>query len=132
MAPDCSVTMSPIVHLLWQFGGNLSDGRYAALFWFRNGAAGVEAVDVAAAEPEFGENLFVVLADFRGAFGRHFRDAMPLNRAADCGRQLSARALDGNDDVIRTQLRIIADFLRPTHGAEGDVNPVEDLVPVRH
>jgi hypothetical protein len=29
-------------------------------------------------------------------------------------------------------LRIIDDFLRLTHGAEGDVNAVEDLIPMRH
>src|SRR5882724_10740125 len=43
-----------------------------------------------------------------------------------------AGTFERNDDVIRSQLRIINDFLRLTHGAEGDVNAVEDLIPMRH
>ena len=31
-----------------------------------------------------------------------------------------------------SQLRIMNDFLRLTYGAEGDVNVVEDLIPMRH
>src|ERR1700722_619002 len=57
---------------------------------------------------------------------------MHLNRTADGRGQLLAGSFERNDDVIRSQLRIIHDFLRLTHGAEGNVNAVEDLIPVRH
>ena len=48
----------------------------------RDGTACAEALDFGSTEPELLENLFVVFADFRGALGRHFRDAVHLNR--DC------------------------------------------------
>ena len=57
---------------------------------------------------------------------------MHLNRTADGRGQFAAGSFERNDDVIRSQLRIIDDFLRLTHGAEGDVNAIEDLVPMRH
>src|SRR5437762_13079940 len=98
----------------------------------RDGTAGAEALDFGGTEPELFENLFVVFADFRGALGGYFRDAVHLNRAADRELQLPARSFERNDDVIRSQLRIVDDFLWPAHGAEGDMNAIEDFVPMRH
>src|SRR5207249_8068549 len=98
----------------------------------RDGTARAEALDFGDTEPELFENLFVVFADFRGALGRHFRDAMHLNRAADRELQFSARSFERNDDVIRSQLWIFNDFLRAAHGTERDMNAVKDLIPVRH
>ncbi len=76
------------------------------MFDARNGTADAEAFDFGSTEPELFENLFVVFADFRGAPGRHFRDAVHLNRAADRELQLPARSFERNDDVIRSQLWI--------------------------
>ena len=73
-----------------------------------------------------------MLADFWSASGRHFGNAVHLNRTVDGRSQFLAGSFERNDDVIRSQLRIIHDFLRVTNGAEGDVNAVENLVPVRH
>src|SRR5216684_4951005 len=89
MLPERSVRMSLIVHLPW------------LLFWMldaRNGTARAEALNFGGTEPELFENLFVVFADFRGALGRHFRDAVHLNRAADRELQLPARSFERNDD----------------------------------
>src|SRR5437660_12489365 len=98
----------------------------------RDGTAGAEALDFGGTEPELFENLFVVFADFRGALGRHFRDAVHLNRAADRELQLPARSFERHDDVIRAQLWIFNDFLRAAYGAERDMNSVNDFVPVRN
>ena len=68
----------------------------------------------------------------RGALCRHFRHAVHLNGAADRRGQFAACAFERNDDVIRPQLRIVDDFLWPAHDAEGDVNAIEDFVPMRH
>src|SRR3954463_7895272 len=98
----------------------------------RDGTARAEALDFGGTEPELFENLYVVFADFRGALGRHFRDAAHLNRAADRELQLPARSFERNDDVVCSQLWIVDDFLWPAHGAEGDMNAIEDFVPVGH
>src|SRR5438876_7645432 len=98
----------------------------------RNDAAGIQAGDFRRAESELFENLFVVLAEFRRAFRRHFADTMHLNRTADRRAQLAARAFERHDDIIQSQLWIGDDFLRPTHSAERDVNAIEDFVPMRH
>src|SRR5437870_13649887 len=53
------------------------------LLWMldaRDGTARAEALDFGSTEPELFENLFVVFAERRGAPGRHFRDAVHLNR----------------------------------------------------
>ena len=73
-----------------------------------------------------------MLSDLRRALRRYFGDTVHLNRTADGRGQFAAGSFERNDDVIRSQLRIIDDFLRLTHGAEGDVNAIEDLVPMRH
>ena len=73
-----------------------------------------------------------MLADSRRAPGGYFSHTVHLNGTADGRGQLLAGSFERNDDVIRSQLRIINDFLRVTHGAEGDVNAVEDLIPMRH
>src|SRR5262249_3230929 len=102
------------------------------LLGLRDGPARAQTIDILRAEPELRENLLVVLSQLRGASCRHLADAMHLNRAADRRGQLAAGAFERNDDVIRTQLRIVDDLLRPAHGAEGDVDAVEDLVPMSH
>ena len=73
-----------------------------------------------------------MLADSRRAPGRDLGDAVHLNRTADGRGQLLAGSFERNDDVVRSQLRIVNDFLRPTHGAERDLSAVEDFVPMRH
>src|SRR5207247_3588997 len=97
----------------------------------RDGTAGAESLDFGGTEPELFENLFVVFADFRGALGLHFRDAVHLNRATDRELQLPARSFERNDDVIRSQLWIFNDLLRAAHAAERDMTPVKHFVPVR-
>ena len=57
---------------------------------------------------------------------------MHLNRTANRRVQLVAGALERNDDVVRSQLRIVDDFLRITHGAKGDMNTIENFIPMRH
>src|ERR1700746_4054590 len=73
-----------------------------------------------------------MLADSRSAPGRYFSNAVHLNRTADGRGQLLSGSFERNDDVIRSQLRIINDFLRLTHGAEGNGNAIEDFIPMRH
>src|ERR1700681_4436498 len=73
-----------------------------------------------------------MLADSRCPPGRCFSNTVHLNWTADGRRQLLAGSFERHDDVIRSQLRIINDFVRLTHSAEGDVNAVEDLIPMRH
>src|SRR5216684_7324397 len=73
-----------------------------------------------------------MLADSRCAPGGYFSNPVHLNRTADGRGQLLAGSFERYDDVIRSQLRIINDFLRITYSAEGDVNAVEDFIPMRH
>src|SRR5579863_2756907 len=114
MLPACSVTISSIACLLCR-----------AHFRLWNGAARAQAVDFGRIEPELPEQLFVVLTQFRGAPGRHLRDAVHLDRAADGQGELVAGAFDRNDDLVRSKLRIVDHLLRSTDGTEGDVDPVE-------
>jgi len=62
---------------------NLSDGRYCAFLHFWDGAARVQGVDIAFAEPELLKNLFVVFSKRRGALCRDFCNTMNLNGTAD-------------------------------------------------
>src|SRR5947209_6964174 len=101
-----------------------------ALFGRRNGAALAHAIDLLFTEPELFENLFVVFAEFRGALGRHFRDTVHLNRAADRRGEFAARSFERNDNVIRSQLWIVDDFLWPAHDAERDVSAVKCFEPL--
>src|SRR5437588_1123398 len=103
-----------------------------ALLGRRDGPTLAQAIDLLFTEPELFENLFVVFAEFRGALGRHFRDTVHLNRAADRRGEFAARSFERNDDVIRSQLRVVDYLLRPTHGAERDMDAAKDFVPVRH
>src|SRR5580698_10277008 len=98
----------------------------------RNRAVGTQACDVVACESKFLQHFIVVLADSRRALGRYFSNALHLNRTADSRGQLLAGSFERNDDVIGSQLRIVDDFVRFTNGAEGDVNAVKDLIPMRH
>src|SRR3954470_8508656 len=66
----------------------------------RSDPARAEAVDLAGVEPELSENLVVVLADFRRSPGRHFVDAVNLQRAADRELQFSAGSLERNNNVV--------------------------------
>src|ERR1700733_273236 len=95
-------------------------------------AAGTKAFDIVRGETKLFQHLVVVLADSRGAPGGYFGDTVDLNRTADGRGQLLAGSFERNYDVVGSQLRIIDDFLRPTHRAEGDVNAIEDLIPMRH
>ena len=112
----------------------LSNGRcLAVLSCLRDGAARVQAVDFGRAEPELLENLVDCVHRGPGrASQAPLAIAMHLNGTADRRGQLAACSFERNDDVIRPQLRIVDDFLRPTHGAERDMNAIEDFVPVRH
>src|SRR5277367_5188193 len=98
----------------------------------RNGTGGTQTCDVITCESKFLQHLVVMLADSRRAPGGYFSNSVHLNRTADGRGQLIAGSYERNDDVIGSQLRIINDFLRFTHGAEGDVNTVEDFIPMRH
>src|SRR5262249_60994174 len=98
----------------------------------RGHATRAQAVDFARAEAQLFQDLLIVLTEPWGAPGRHFGDAMNLDRAADRRIQFAAGALERNDNVVDRKLRILDDLLRPLDGAEGDVNTAEDLVPVRH
>src|SRR5271156_4236275 len=73
-----------------------------------------------------------MLADSRRALGGYFSNTVHLKRTADGRGQLLAGSFERNDNVIRSQLRIINDFLRLTHGAEGNVNGAESFIPMRH
>ena len=99
---------------------------------FRYGPAHTQAVDCFRVEPKVFENFFIVLSKRRSAPCGYFGDAMHLNRTADRRGQLAACAFERHDDVIRPQLRIVHDFLRPAHGAKRDVNAIEHLIPMRH
>src|SRR6202051_3688948 len=112
--------------------GVASLGRRGALLRFRNGTARSEAVDFGGGESELLENLLVVFSKRRSALRSHFVHAVHLNGAADRRGQFAACAFERNDDLIRTQLRIVDDFLWPAHDAEGDVNAIEGVVPMRH
>src|SRR5882762_8104802 len=103
-----------------------------ALLCFRNGATRPQAVDFIRAEAELLENFLVVLAEVGRAAGGLLCDVVHLNRTADRRGELAAGPFERNDDVIRPQLWIIDHLLRSTHGAEGDVDAIEDLVPMRH
>src|SRR5690242_14960587 len=91
-----------------------------------------EAVDLFRVKTQLLKNLFIMLAKFRSPFCSYLVDAVHLNRTADCRRQLLAGSFKRNDDVIRTQLWIVDDFLRIAHSSERDVDAIEDLVPMRH
>src|SRR6266550_1566171 len=123
MFPERSVMMSLICDLL---------GCLRGRGWFPDDATRAQAFDFFHVEAEFLENLFVMFADFRCAFRRNFGHAVHLNRTANRRGQLIAGSFQRNDDVIGSQLRIIDDLLRIAHGAEGDVNAIEDFIPMRH
>src|SRR5258708_817911 len=143
MLPERSVTMSVIHHLLclhrrlvWFRCGRRALAwlrcRRGGLGWFPDRAARAQALNCLRVEPQFFENLLVVFADFRRAFRRHFRHTVHLDRTADRGSQLAARALERNDDVIQPQLRVVDHLLWPADGAKRDVDVAEDLGPMGH
>src|SRR6185312_12333955 len=103
-----------------------------AFLSFRNSATRAQLIDFSCVEAQLLEHLLTVLTKSRRAPCRHFGDAMHLNRAADRRRQLAAGAFERHDDVIGAQLRIVDYLLRLTHEAEGDVDAIEDLIPMRH
>src|SRR5262249_27037805 len=80
-----------------------------------------QARDALGVEAELAENLLGVLAEVGSAAGRSFRDAMHLDRAADRGGQLAAGPLEGNDDFVFHELRIVDHLLRSAHLSKGDV-----------
>src|SRR4029077_18403960 len=96
------------------------------------GSAGTQAIHRLRVEAELLEDLFVMFAELRGTRGRDFGHVVHLNRTADRGAQVAARALEGNHDVVRPELRILDDVTRRLDDAERDVRLVEDLLPVRH
>ena len=63
---------------------------------------------------------------------RRLGDAVYLNWAADRLVELAAGAFERHDDLVQPQLRVLNYFLGSTHGAERDVHPAEDLVPMGH
>jgi hypothetical protein len=77
----------------------------------RDRAAHAQTVDFVISKTELFQNFIVMLADSRRAPGRYFRNTVHLNRTADGRGQLLAGSFERNDDVIRSQLRIINDFL---------------------
>src|SRR5258708_39573826 len=110
-----------------------SDCLFHVLGWLctRNRAASTQTVDFVISKTELFQDFIIVLTDFRSASGRHFGNTVHLNRTVDGRSHFLAGSCKRNDDVIRSQLRIIHDFLWVTHGAEGAVNAVEDLIPTR-
>src|SRR6476620_7257240 len=104
--------------------------RRHALGCSRNSATRLQAIDLGRTESELLENLFVVFSKRRSALRGHFRHAVHLNGTADRRGQFAACAVERNDDLIRTQLRIVDDFLWPAHDAEGDMNAIEGVVPM--
>src|SRR5882724_1308398 len=96
------------------------------------GATREEAVYLLRVEPEFGQNLLVVFANFRGALGRHFLDIVHLNRTADRRGQLAPSTFKRNDDIVCLKLWILNDLARRAHDSVRDVGSVEDFAPVRH
>src|SRR6266446_10522746 len=77
-----------------------------------DGSAGTQAIDLLRVEAELLEDLFVMFAELRGTPGRDFGHVVHLNRTADRGAQVAARALEGNDDVVGPELRIGNDGAR--------------------
>src|ERR1700722_7732855 len=92
----------------------VSFGRRRALLRFRNGAARAQAVDFGGGEPKLLENLLVVFSKRWSALRSHFRYAVHANGAADRRGQIAACAFERNDDLIRSQLRIVDDFFWST------------------
>src|SRR5260370_41753761 len=90
------------------------------------------ANDSVSIETQVFQLLLVMLADSRRASGRYFSNAVHLNGTADRGGKLLAGSFKRNDNLICSQLRIIDDFVRLTHGAKGHVNAVENFIPMRH
>src|SRR5215469_17888082 len=97
---------------------------------FRHGAACVQGIDALRVKSQVMEDLLGVFAEVGRAAGWYFGDAMHLDRAADRRGELAAGALERNDDVVRLELRVIDDFLRPAH--RPDREALERLVPMRH
>src|SRR6185436_17423980 len=89
-----------------------------------DGSAGTQAIDLLRVEAELLEDLFVMFAELRGTPGRDFGHIVHLNRTADRGAQVAARALEGNDDVVGPELRIGNDGARRLDHAERDVGLV--------
>src|SRR4029077_20606377 len=103
-----------------------------AFLRFRNDAALAQAVDFARAKAQLLENRLVVLSKCWGTLGRDFRNAMHIDGAANRRGELAAGSFERNDDVVRAQLGVVDNFLRSAHGAERDMNAIEDLAPMRH
>src|ERR1700733_344333 len=86
--------------------------------WTWNRTTSTQAVDFVIAKTELLQDFIVVFANSRGAPRRHLQNTVYLNRTVDGRSQILASSFEWDDDVIRTQLRILDDFLRFTHGAE--------------
>src|SRR5258705_4323456 len=145
MLPACSVTISSIVEVLVPWvnfttsGGSVRPRRPDSVvklgrtfLCFRNGTAGTQTIDFSRAKSQLPETLVVVFSNIRGALRGHLGDAMHLERAADCGRQLAAGTIERNDDVVRLELGIVDHLFWPTHCSERHVSAVEHLVPMCH
>src|SRR6266436_7377265 len=145
MLPACSVTISSIVEVLVPWvnfttsGGSVRPRRPDSVvklgrmfLCFRNGTAGTQTIDFGRAKSELPENLVVVFSNLRGALRGHLGDTMHLKRAADCGRQLAAGAIERNNDVVRPELGIVDHLLRSTHRSERHVDAIENLIPMCH
>src|SRR5262252_221427 len=97
---------------------------------FRHRAARAQVIDALGVKSQVTEDLIGVLAEVGGTPRRHLGDAVHLNRAADRRGELAACALERNDDVIRLELWVVDNFLRPAH--RSDREAAERLVPMRH
>src|ERR1700722_2317894 len=115
----------------WPHLGEVQTLR-CAFFCIRNGAAGAQRSDLGSTESELRENFLSVLPDFRSSLCSHLGYAVHLDRTADRRRQFAARTFDRNDYVVQPQLWVVNHLFRSAHGAERDVDPAEDLVPMLH
>jgi len=59
-------------------------------------------------------------------------DALHLDRAADRGGHLAAAPFDRNDDLVRSQLRIVITSSGRARGRTRDMDGAEDLGPMSH
>src|SRR5262245_16288221 len=91
----------------WSIMGQLLCLRGRVLRRPRQRAAVTQALDGGRVEPEFRQDLRIVLTELGRAPGRFLGDAADLEWAADSGRERVARAFQRNNDVVGSDLRIL-------------------------
>src|ERR1700749_4220491 len=84
----------------------------------RNRAAGAQFPDFVRIESQLLEDIVVVLSDFGRTLCGNLGYAPHLDWAADGRGQFAARTVEGNDNLVGAQLRIVDALLRPADRAK--------------